>query len=127
MKVGDIYKCEECGNIVEVLYAGGGDLVCCGEKMSLLDEKTADSATEKHVPLIDKTKDGYIVTVGSTLHPMTEEHWIQWIELIADGEVMRKQLSPGDEPKAEFAFDGEAKELTAREHCNLHGLWKGVN
>lgn len=125
MKVTDVYRCEVCGNVVEVVNVGGGELVCCGQKMTLMEEKTADSATEKHVPLIEKTQDGYIVTVGSTLHPMTEEHWIQWIELIADGQVLRQQLSPSDEPKAFFPYGGEAKEITAREYCNLHGLWKG--
>lgn len=125
MKVTDIYKCEECGNIVEVVNVGGGELVCCGQKMILMEEKTADSATEKHVPLIEKKNDAYIVTVGSTLHPMTEEHWIQWIELIADGKVLRQELSPGDQPVATFAYEGEAKEICAREYCNLHGLWKG--
>jgi len=125
MKVGDVYKCEECGNIVEVVNVGGGTLVCCGQNMTLLQEKTADSATEKHVPLIEKTADGYIVTVGSTLHPMTAEHWINWIELIVDGVVLRKELSPGDEPKAVFPYSGEGKNISAREYCNLHGLWKG--
>lgn len=117
-----VYKCEECGNIVEVVVAGGGELVCCGAPMILLDEKTADSSTEKHVPVIEKTAGGYKVTVGSTLHPMKDEHYIQWIELIGDGKVYRQYLKPGDQPVAEFAV--EASEITAREHCNLHGLWK---
>jgi len=125
MKVTDIYKCEVCGNVVEVVNVGGGELVCCGKKMTYMEEKTADSSTEKHVPLIEKKNDAYIVTVGSTLHPMTEEHWIQWIELIADGKVLRQELSPGDKPEATFTLAGEAKEICAREYCNLHGLWKG--
>lgn len=125
MKVNEIYRCELCGNIVELVNVGGGTLVCCGQDMTLMTEKTADSATEKHVPLIEKIQGGYQVTVGSTLHPMTEEHWIQWIELIADGVVMRKELSPEDEPKAVFAFEGDAEKISAREYCNLHGLWKG--
>ncbi len=120
--VNQVYKCEHCGNIVEVLYAGGAPLVCCGENMKLMDEKTADSSTEKHVPVIEKTDKGYKVTVGSTLHPMTEEHSIQWIELIADGKVYRQNLKPGDQPVAEFCVD--AKQVSAREYCNLHGLWK---
>ena len=121
-KMNGIYKCEICGNIVEVLHTGEGDLVCCGQNMVLLDEKTADSSTEKHVPLIEKTSDGYKVTVGSTLHPMKEEHYIEWIELIADGKSYRKFLKPGDDPVAEFCID--ASKVSAREHCNVHGLWR---
>jgi len=117
-----IYKCEICGNIVEVLHTGQGDLVCCGQNMTLLDEKTADSTTEKHVPLIEKTSDGYKVTVGSTLHPMKEEHYIEWIELIADGKSYRTFLKPGDDPVAEFCI--QASKVSAREHCNVHGLWR---
>ena len=117
-----VYKCGVCGNMVEVLFAGGGELVCCGQPMNLLEEKTADSSTEKHVPVIEKVSGGYKVTVGSTLHPMTEEHFIQWIELIADGRVYKEFLKPGDQPVAEFAVD--ATTVTAREYCNLHGLWK---
>lgn len=118
----EVYKCEVCGNIVEVVNAGGGELVCCGQPMTLQSEKTADSSTEKHVPVIEKTDKGFKVTVGSTLHPMTEEHSIQWIELIADGKVYRQNLKPGDAPVAEFCV--EAAEVSAREFCNLHGLWK---
>jgi len=121
-KVYEVYKCDVCGNMVEVIHVGGGELVCCGQPMSLLDEKTADSSTEKHVPVIEKTKSGYKVTVGSTLHPMTGEHWIQWIELTADGKAYRQFLNPGDQPVAEFCVD--AKAVTAREYCNVHGLWK---
>lgn len=121
-KMNGIYKCEICGNIVEVLHTGEGDLVCCGQNMVLLDEKTADSSTEKHVPVIEKTSDGYKVTVGSTLHPMKEEHYIEWIELIADGKSYRKFLKPGDDPVAEFCID--ASKVSAREHCNVHGLWR---
>ena len=118
-----IYKCAVCGNIVEVLHGGVGELVCCGQSMELLDEKTADATTEKHVPVIEKIDGGYKVTVGSTLHPMTEEHHIEWIELLADGKAYRQFLSAGDEPIAEFKIEADA--VTAREHCNVHGLWKG--
>ncbi len=118
-----IYKCAMCGNIVEVICAGSGELFCCGQPMELLDEKTADAATEKHVPVIAKIDGGYKVTVGSTLHPMTEEHHIEWIELLADGKAYRQFLDPGDAPEAQFVV--EADSVTAREHCNLHGLWKG--
>lgn len=121
----DIYKCEICGNIVEVLYSGDGTLVCCGQDMVKLEAKTADSSTEKHVPVIKKEDKGYRVTVGSTLHPMTSEHYIQWIELTIDGLVMRQSLNPGDKPEAFFCYDGNSKNVSAREHCNVHGLWKG--
>lgn len=119
----EVYKCEICGNIVEMQYAGGGTLVCCGQDMTLLDEKTADMATEKHVPVIEKVDGGYKVTVGSTIHPMDEKHYIQWIELITDkDEVLTAYLKPGQAPTALFMTD--AAKVTAREYCNLHGLWK---
>ncbi len=118
----EIYKCEVCGNIVEVLHGGAGDLVCCGENMKLYDEKTADSSTEKHVPVIEKTSDGYKVTVGSTLHPMEDKHYIEWIELIADGKAYREFLKPGDDPVATFCVS--AQKVSAREYCNVHGLWR---
>jgi superoxide reductase len=117
-----VYKCEACGNIVEVLFAGGGDLVCCGEPMKQLVENTVDAAKEKHVPVIEKTAKGWRVTVGAVAHPMEEKHSIQWIELMADGVVYRAELKPGDKPEAEFAV--EASKVSAREYCNLHGLWK---
>lgn len=117
-----IYKCELCGNIVEVLDGGDGSLVCCGQDMALLDEKSADSTTEKHVPVIEKTTDGYKVTVGSTIHPMLDNHFIEWIELVADGISYRKYFKPGDSPVAEFCV--KAEKVTAREYCNVHGLWK---
>jgi superoxide reductase len=118
-----IYKCAVCGNIVEVLHGGVGELVCCGQPMELLDEKTADAATEKHVPVIEKINGGCKVTVGSTLHPMEEKHYIEWIELLADGKAYRQFLDPGDAPEAVFKVSAES--VTAREHCNVHGLWKG--
>lgn len=118
----EVYKCEICGNIVEVLHTGAGELVCCGEPMELLDAKTADATTEKHVPVIEKTPTGVKVIVGSTLHPMEEAHYIEWIEIIADGKAHRQFLQPGDPPEAEFCI--EADSITAREHCNVHGLWE---
>ncbi len=119
----EVYKCEICGNIVEVYQGGGGTLVCCGQDMDLLEEKTADMTTEKHVPMIEKIVGGFKVTVGSTLHPMDEKHYIQWIELIVDGnEVLTAYLEPGQEPSA--VFKTSATKVTAREYCNLHGLWK---
>jgi len=119
----EIYKCALCGNIVEVLHAGDGELVCCGQPMSLLEEKTAEAATEKHVPVIEKIDGGYKVKVGSVPHPMEAEHYIEWIELLADGKAYRQFLQP-DQP-AEAVFAVEAASVSAREHCNKHGLWKG--
>jgi superoxide reductase len=116
-----IYKCEICGNIVEVLHGGKGELVCCGKPMKLYAENTFDAAKEKHVPVIEKTANGYKVKIGSVPHPMEEKHYIEWIALYADGRVYRKYLQPGDAPEAEFLF--QAKEVTAKEFCNLHGLW----
>jgi len=121
-KQSQIYKCEKCGNIVEILHPGAVDLVCCGQPMVLLEEKTADKTTEKHVPVIEKTAEGYKITVGSTLHPMEEKHFIEWIELLAEGISYTKFLKPGDKPEAIFKTD--AASVTAREHCNIHGLWK---
>ena len=118
-----IYKCNTCGNIVEVLHGGIGELVCCGKPMELLDEKTADAATEKHVPVIEKVDGGYKVKVGSVPHPMTEEHLIEWIELLADGKAYRQFLHAGAAPEAIFLIEGNS--VSAREHCNVHGLWKG--
>ena len=117
-----VYKCEVCGNIVEVLHAGGGELVCCGQPMDLMEEKTEDEGQEKHVPVIEKVDGGYKVKVGSVEHPMEDEHHIQWIELLVDGKACRKYLSPGDKPEAEFMV--EAEEVEVREYCTLHGLWK---
>ena len=117
-----IYKCNICGNIVEVLYAGGGQLVCCGQLMELLKEKIEDVGKEKHVPVIEKTETGIIVKVGSVPHPMEEKHYIEWIEIIADGASYRKFLKPGDKPEAEFCI--KVEKIEAREYCNIHGLWK---
>lgn len=117
-----VFKCEVCGNIVEVLHGAPGELVCCGQPMKLMEENTVDAATEKHVPVIEKTAEGIKVKVGSVPHPMEENHYIEWIELIADGQVYRQFLNPGDRPEAVFNID--AQNITAREYCNLHGLWK---
>lgn len=118
----DVFKCEKCGNIVEVLHVGGGDLACCGDNMVILEEKSADSALEKHVPVVEPVAGGYKVIVGSTAHPMKEEHFIQWIELVTESETLIAFLNPGDEPEAVFKTDSKA--IFAREYCNLHGLWK---
>ncbi|TFG49243.1 MAG: desulfoferrodoxin [Candidatus Brocadiia bacterium] len=118
-----IYKCAVCGNIVEVLHGGAGQLVCCDEPMQKLDEKTADATKEKHVPVIEKIPGGVKVKVGSVPHPMEEKHFIEWIEIIADGKAYRQFLKHGDAPEAVFKI--EAAQITAREFCNVHGLWKG--
>ena len=118
-----VYKCMACGNIVEVLHGGDGELVCCGQPMKNLIEKTADEGREKHVPVIEKVDGGIKVKVGSVAHPMEEKHYIEWIEILADGKAYRQFLNPGDAPEAEFSV--EANEVAAREHCSIHGLWKG--
>jgi superoxide reductase len=118
----EVYKCMICGNIVEVLHEGAGELVCCGKPMTLFVENTVDAAKEKHVPAVEKVDGGYKVKVGSVPHPMEEKHFIEWVELIADGKAYRQFLKPGDPPEAIFKI--EAAQVTAREYCNLHGLWK---
>ena len=118
----DVYKCEVCGNIVEVLHGGGGELVCCGQPMKLFVENTVDAAKEKHVPVVEKTAEGFKVKVGSVAHPMEEKHYIEWIEVVAGGKTYCQFLKPGEAPEATFCVD--AGQVTAREYCNLHGLWK---
>ncbi len=117
-----VYKCEVCGNIVEVLHEGAGNLVCCNQSMLHLEENTVDAAKEKHVPVIEKSGDAVTVRVGDVAHPMEETHLIEWIELIADGKAYRQFLKPGEAPEATFKVAGT--QITAREFCNLHGLWK---
>ena len=122
-KLKEIYKCEICGNIVEIVHTGGGSLVCCNQEMTLLEEKNEDASVEKHVPYIEKTMSGILVKIGQNQdHPMTDEHYIEWIQVIADGVSYRKFLKPGDKPEAEFSID--ADNISAREYCNVHGLWK---
>jgi len=122
-KIKGIYKCEICGNIIEVLHEGTGNLSCCGEDMILLEEKIEDASIEKHVPFIKKTDKGILVKIGQKQeHPMTEEHYIEWIQLIADDISYRKFLKPGDKPQA--LFETKAEKIDAREYCNIHGLWK---
>ena len=117
----EVYKCNLCGNIVETIHAGGGTLTCCGEAMALLTENTVDAAKEKHLPVIEKIDGGFKVTVGSVAHPMDEKHFIEWIELVADGKAYRQFLKPGE--VAEAVFCVTAATVTARELCNLHGQW----
>jgi len=118
-----IYKCMGCGVAVEVLNGCECELSCCSEAMENLVAKMADEGEEKHVPVTEKTDDGIKVKVGSVPHPMEEKHHIEWIEILADGKAYRQFLNPGDAPEA--LFNVQADEVTAREHCNIHGLWKG--
>jgi len=120
---GEVYKCELCGNIIEVRHGGAGDLVCCGEKMKRMTENTVDAAKEKHVPVVEKVDGGFKIKVGDVAHPMEEKHYIEWIEAVADGKSYVQYLNPGDAPEAVFPLDAAA--VTARAYCNLHGLWKG--
>ena len=117
-----VYRCNVCGNIVEVLHAGKGELVCCGQPMELLQEKIADVGLEKHVPVVETTDRGIKVKVGDVPHPMEEKHHIEWVEVLTDGGSYRKFLKPGDRPEAEFEIG--AQKVVAREYCNVHGLWK---
>jgi len=125
-----VYKCEVCGNITEVLHIGAGELVCCGQPMKLLEEKSKDAGNEKHLPVIEEMpanvcqgKDGYVIKIGEVEHPMVVEHWIEWIEIITkDGKTGKKFLLPGDKPEAEFYTREEILEVRA--YCNVHGLWK---
>lgn len=117
----EVYKCDICGNIVEVMHGGAGALVCCGEDMKQMSENTVDAAQEKHVPVIEMGKDSITVKIGSVPHPMEETHYIEWIELLADGKVYRQFLKPGEAPQATFNIS--ATKVTAREYCNLHGHW----
>lgn len=121
-ELNQIYKCEVCGNIVEMVHGGKGQLVCCGKNMNLLTPNIVDASLEKHVPVIEQTADGFKVKIGSVEHPMVEEHYIEWIEVLADGKVYRKYLKPGEAPEAEFCIKAET--IVAREYCNIHGLWQ---
>lgn len=120
----EIYKCEACGNIVEMITDGDGELVCCGKPMKRMTENTVDAAKEKHVPMIEAMDGGFKIKVGDVPHPMEEKHYIEWIELIADGKAYRQFLKPGAAPEALFAV--QAEKVSAREYCNLHGLWKAA-
>ena len=118
-----VYKCGVCGNMVEMVHASVGELVCCNKPMELLAENTTDAAQEKHVPVVEPVDGGVKVKVGSVAHPMQDDHYIEWIEVIAGGRACRQFLKPGDAPEALFPEEGG--QVTAREFCNLHGLWKG--
>ena len=116
-----VYKCSVCGNIVEVAHGGDGELVCCGQPMDLLTENTTDAAVEKHVPVVEETAEGIKVTVGSVPHPMADEHYIEWVQVIADGNAYRIFLKPGGAPEGVFKTD--LGDVRAREYCNVHELW----
>ncbi|MBN1386207.1 desulfoferrodoxin [Candidatus Woesearchaeota archaeon] len=120
-ELNEIYKCNVCGNIVEVVHASVGQLVCCGQPMQRLEPNTVDASGEKHVPVLEKTEKGIRVRIGSVAHPMEAAHYIEFIEVLSEGKVYRKYLKPGDAPEAEF---GISQADFAREYCNLHGLWK---
>ena len=119
----EVYKCAACGIIVEILHGGEGELVCCGEPMQLMVENTVDAAKEKHVPVVERVSGGILVKVGSVAHPMEDKHYIEWIEVMADGMAYRQFLKPGGKPEASFSLT--ADDIQAREYCNIHGLWKG--
>ncbi len=120
---GQVYKCQICGMVVEVLDGGAGEPICCGRSMEQQEPKTADPATEKHVPVIEQVDGGILVKVGSVPHPMEDKHFIQWIEVLVDGKAYREYLQPGAPAEARFPVQGE--NIIAREFCNLHGLWQG--
>jgi superoxide reductase len=117
-----VYKCNVCGNMVEVVHPNAGELVCHGQPMMLLKENSVDASKEKHVPVVTQTATGTLIKVGAVPHPMEEKHYIEFLELVADGRVCRKLLKPGDKP--EFEFGSKPAQYTARAYCNLHGLWK---
>lgn len=119
----EIYKCEACENMVEVIRAGKGPLACCAKPMVLMTENTVDAAKEKHIPVVEKVAGGFKVKVGSVAHPMEDKHYIEWIQIVDGDMTCRKFLKPGEVPEAEFKSD--AASVVAREFCNLHGVWKG--
>lgn len=116
-----VYNCMICGNIVEVLHAGRGQLVCCGQPMRLVETKKSGEGEEKHLPVVERLNNKVTVKVGNVKHPMEENHYIEWIEILAGDSVYRKRLKPGDDPEAEFEVDGD--NISVRAYCNVHGLW----
>lgn len=120
----DVFQCKECGNTVEMLKVGGGALTCCNKPMTLLVENTVEASKEKHIPVMTREDKGLRVNVGSVAHPMEPKHFIEWIEIISEGMVVRRHLEPGDHPEAVFAITSRDTDISARAYCNLHGLWK---
>ncbi|SDC62107.1 MULTISPECIES: desulfoferrodoxin [unclassified Candidatus Frackibacter] len=123
MQIREIFKCNVCGNVVELLQAGAPALVCCGQDMEKLEAQTEDAANEKHVPIVKEVNSGIEVTVGSTLHPMEEDHLIRFIEVLTEDKVLRTELEAGQKPIAKFNID-KSEVVEVREFCNVHGLWK---
>jgi len=125
-ELNQIYKCELCGNITEVLHTGAGELVCCGVSMTLLEEKTTKEGNEKHLPVIELIESGGIkIKIGETSHPMEESHYIEWVEIkTKDGKIGKKFLSPNDSTEMELHTKESIIEIRA--FCNVHGLWKKV-
>lgn len=121
-KLNQIYRCAICGNIIDVLHPGVGELVCCGQPMELLVAKDQDVGFEKHVPIVEKTENGVRVSIGSVPHPMEESHYIEWVEIIADNKIYREFLKPGDQPVVNFIVN--ANDIQSRVYCNIHGLWQ---
>ncbi len=119
----EIYKCEVCGNIIEVLSVGGGELVCCQKPMSHIRENSIDAGKEKHIPIVKIENDKMLVTVGEIKHPMSDEHYIQWIEVILGEKIYRKNLKPNENPNTTFEILNHSKEIIVRAYCNIHGLW----
>jgi superoxide reductase len=122
-ELNQIYKCEVCGNIVAVVHTGIGTLVCCDQPMISQVEHEEDQGFEKHLPSLSFEGDNLTVTIGETLHPMEEEHYIEWIEYIVENEVSRFYLKPKDEPKATFKMKDNIHYIV-RAYCNIHGLWE---
>ena len=120
----EIYKCEICENIVEVLHTGKGKLVCCGQPMRLLEPKIEEKGKEKHLPVVERIDGKIRIRVGEVQHPMEEQHYIEWIEAVAGSNLYRKQLMLGENPEAEFEVDAER--ITVRAYCNIHGLWRSI-
>jgi len=125
-KINAIYKCKICGNIVEMVHTGAGELVCCGQSMEIQEEKNQNEGMEKHIPVVSKTGKGYLVKVGSVIHPMEENHYIEWIEIILGEKIYRKFLTSDQEPIAEFILDTKEENVIARAYCNVHGLWNRI-
>ncbi len=123
-KLNQVYKCNVCGNIVEMAHTGVGRLVCCGESMQLMEEQSQEQGYEKHLPVLNEVEGGIKIKVGSAPHPMETEHYIEWIEIIFDGKVGKKFLNPGDTPEAEFEFVNIPEKFIVRAYCNIHGIWK---
>lgn len=125
--IGQIYKCSICGNMVEVLHSGAGELVCCGQPMNLLEPKIHNEGEEKHLPVVEKTDNGFQVKIGAVDHPMEENHFIEWIGIKIDGKRGRKFLQPGEPARAEFFHQiTDIAQVKAQAYCNVHGLWQNT-